>query len=108
MRPYYTINSPRVKPIPYICQIAKTRYFDIIIGKAMNILPIIQIILSILLVGGILLQRSEAGLGSAFGASSLGEARYHRRGFEKTLFTLTIIIAVLFAASAFASLIVLR
>lgn len=67
-------------------------------------LPYIQIILSILLIGGILLQRSEAGLGSAFGADGMTSGRYNRRGFEKTLFYATIIVAVLFAATAFLSL----
>ncbi len=68
-----------------------------------HIIPYIQIILSILLVGGILLQRSEAGLGSAFGADGMSVGKYTRRGFEKTLFRATILVAILFAVSAFAS-----
>lgn len=68
------------------------------------ILPYIQIGLSLLLIAGILLQRSEAGLGSAFGADGMSMARYTRRGFEKTLFIGTIVIAVLFAVTAFATL----
>ena len=71
-----------------------------------HILPYIQIVLSILLVVGVLLQRSEAGLGSAFGADGMNMARYTRRGFERTLFIGTIVIAILFAASAFVSLFV--
>jgi protein translocase SecG subunit len=71
-------------------------------------LPYIQIVLSVLLVGGILLQRSEAGLGSAFGADGMTSGRYTRRGFEKTLFRATILIAVLFGVTAFASLFVAR
>lgn len=67
------------------------------------ILSIIQIILSLLLVGGILLQRSEAGLGSAFGADGT-TGRHTRRGFEKTLFYATIVISVLFCISSFVSL----
>jgi preprotein translocase subunit SecG len=67
-------------------------------------LPYIQIILSLLLIGGILLQRSEAGLGSAFGSENAGGGRFARRGFEKTLFNATIFIAILFCLSAFASL----
>lgn len=69
-----------------------------------TLLPYIQVVLSILLVIGILLQRSEAGLGAAFGADSMGGTRFARRGFEKFLFKATIIIAILFAVSAFASL----
>jgi protein translocase SecG subunit len=69
-----------------------------------QILPYIQIGLSILLIAGILLQRSEAGLGSAFGSDSATGGRFTRRGFEKTLFNGTILVAVLFALSAFATL----
>jgi protein translocase SecG subunit len=72
-----------------------------------QILPYIQIILSLLLIAGVLLQRSEAGLGSAFGADSMS-TRYTRRGFEKTLFYGTIVVAILFAASAFLNFLVGR
>ncbi|MDB5266546.1 MAG: Preprotein translocase, SecG subunit [Parcubacteria group bacterium] len=71
-------------------------------------LPYIQIVLSLLLIGGVLLQRSEAGLGSAFGADGMTSGKYNRRGFEKTLFQLTILVAVLFAVTAFASLFLAR
>lgn len=69
------------------------------------LLPYIQIALSVLLIIGILLQRSEAGLGSAFGADSL-TAQYTRRGSEKVLFRATIIIAILFALSTIVALII--
>ena len=69
-----------------------------------SLLPYIQAILSVLLLVGILLQRSEAGLGSAFGADGMNSTRYTRRGFEKFLFNATIIVAILFAVSSFASL----
>jgi preprotein translocase subunit SecG len=69
-----------------------------------TILPIIQVVLSILLVVGILLQRSDAGLGSAFGADGMSSTRFTRRGFEKFLFNATIIVAILFIVTAFASL----
>ena len=69
------------------------------------LLPFIQVILSVLLIGAVLLQRSEAGLGSAFGQDSLSGNKHTRRGFEKTLFTSTIVISILFAESAFAVLI---
>ena len=65
------------------------------------VLPYIQIVLSILLVIGILLQRSEAGLGGAFGASDVsGGVQFERRGFEKLSFNTTVVIALLFALSA--------
>jgi protein translocase SecG subunit len=67
-------------------------------------LPYAQILLSLLLIGAILLQRSEAALGAAFGQDMMNSTRYTRRGFEKYLFIATILIAILFAATAFASL----
>ncbi|OHA89278.1 MAG: preprotein translocase subunit SecG [Candidatus Zambryskibacteria bacterium RIFCSPHIGHO2_01_FULL_43_25] len=71
-----------------------------------SVLPYVQIILSILLIGGILLQRSEAGLGSAFGGDGVGGGTFTRRGSEKVLFRLTIVIAILFAITAFIALII--
>lgn len=70
------------------------------------LLPYIQIILSVLLIGAILIQNSEAALGSAFGGSDLGGTKHTRRGFEKVLFYGTIAIAILFALSAFIKLLV--
>jgi protein translocase SecG subunit len=69
-----------------------------------HILPYAQIILSILLIAGILFQRSEAGLGSAFGADGMTVGRYTRRGLEKFVFISTIVITILFAVSSFGSL----
>lgn len=69
-----------------------------------QILPYIQILLSLLLIAGVLLQRSEGSLGSAFGSDSAMGGRFMRRGFEKILFNATVTVAVLFALSAFASL----
>ncbi|MEK7135317.1 MAG: preprotein translocase subunit SecG [Patescibacteria group bacterium] len=66
----------------------------------MTYLPYIQVILGILLIGGILLQRSEASLGASFGADSASGSRFMRRGMEKLLFNATALIAVLFAFSA--------
>ncbi len=71
-------------------------------------LPYIQVILAVLLMGGILIQRSDAGLGSAFGADSMGGTRYVRRGLEKLLFRGTILVAILFAVAAFLNLFVAR
>ncbi|KKU89232.1 MAG: Preprotein translocase, SecG subunit [Candidatus Yanofskybacteria bacterium GW2011_GWA1_48_10] len=72
-----------------------------------QILPYIQIILSLLLIAGVLLQRSEASLGSAFGGDGAMGGRFMRRGLEKILFNATLVVAVLFALSAFASLLLL-
>lgn len=71
-----------------------------------QILPIAQIVTSVLLVGAILLQQKGGGLGSAFGG--LGTSYHTKRGFEKVLFILTIVLATLFVASTVASLIIGR
>ena len=70
-----------------------------------GMIPYIQIVLSVLLIGGVLLQQSEAGLGSALGGGDSFSSGYHtKRGSEKTLFIATIVIAVLFAATSFSLL----
>ncbi|MSR87685.1 MAG: preprotein translocase subunit SecG [Candidatus Zambryskibacteria bacterium] len=71
-------------------------------------LPYIQVILSILLIVGVLLQRSEAGLGAGFGSDNATGGRFMRRGFEKTLFIGTILIGILFTLSVFAPLLLNR
>lgn len=66
-----------------------------------SMLPWVQIILSILLTISILLQKSDAGLGGAFGSGNDGGSTYHtRRGFEKFLFRLTIVLAILLVVSS--------
>jgi protein translocase SecG subunit len=66
-----------------------------------SILPWIQIILSIVLVISILLQKSDSGIGGAFGSGNDGGATYHtRRGFDKFLFRLTIVLATLLVVSS--------
>lgn len=70
------------------------------------LLPYIQIILSVVLVAIILLQRTGAQVGGAFGGSDNFSSAFHtRRGFEKGLFTTTIIVAILFAVSALINLV---
>jgi len=75
-----------------------------ILSFIVAILPIIQIVLGVLLIAGILIQQSEAGLGSAFGGSGDAGFQHTRRGSEKVIFIGTIVIAVLFAISAFVAL----
>lgn len=70
-----------------------------------KVLPWAQIVLSILLVTTILLQQTGAGVGGAMGGGD-DSVHYTRRGMEKVLFYLSIIIAILFALSAFAMLVV--
>ncbi len=69
------------------------------------VLPYIQIALSFLLVAAILLQQTGSGLGGAFGSDNFSAGFHTRRGSEKILFNATIVLAVLFALSAFIALI---
>lgn len=63
-------------------------------------LPYAQITLSLLLMLGIVLQTRGASLGGAFGGDNYASTFYKRRGAEKFLFNATILIAVLFVATA--------
>jgi len=66
-----------------------------------TILSIIQIILSVILVAAILMQRSASGLGALGGGDSVDAGYHTRRGFEKTLFNGTVVVAILFAVVSF-------
>lgn len=68
-------------------------------------LPYVQIVLSILLIAAILLQRTGASLGGAFGSDNFSSGFHTRRGAERTLFYATIVLGVLFAATALANII---
>lgn len=68
-------------------------------------LDVLQIIISIALVILILLQTNRGGLGSLFGGSDVGVYKT-RRGVEKTLFNLTIVLAVIFFVVAILNVIV--
>ncbi|HVU75484.1 MAG TPA: preprotein translocase subunit SecG [Candidatus Paceibacterota bacterium] len=69
-----------------------------------TVLPYVQIILSALIIVCVLLQRTGASLGGAFGADNFSSGFHTRRGLEKTLFQATIVLAILFAASALLNL----
>ena len=62
------------------------------------LLPIIQILLSLLLTIAILLQQRGTGLGMAFGGE--GAVFRTKRGVEKGLFYATIGLSILFFATA--------
>lgn len=67
--------------------------------------PWIQVALSVILIVLILLQKSEAGLGGAFGGD--GASSFHtKRGLEKFLFIATIIVGILFMAAAIIQLLI--
>ncbi len=59
-----------------------------------NIILVIQIIISLLLAGAILLQTRGTGLGTVFGGGT--EQYRSKRGFEKLLFRFTIVLISLF------------
>ncbi len=66
-----------------------------------DFLPTIQIILSILLIIGVILQQAEESLGGSFGGSdSIDTIAKTRRGSEKFIFQATIVIAIAFVISS--------
>ena len=65
-------------------------------------LQIVQIIISACLIIAVLLQVKGQGLGGIFGGGDAGIYRT-RRGAERTLFNLTIVLVVLFFVFALAS-----
>ncbi len=67
-----------------------------------NILYTVQIVISILLIVTILLQQKGSSLGMAFGGDS--SVYRTKRGAEKFIFRLTIILAFLFLATATANI----
>jgi preprotein translocase subunit SecG len=68
-----------------------------------SILQVITIGSAVLIILSILLQQRGASLGAGFGGS--GELYTTRRGIDKNLFELTIILAVVFVLSILAGLI---
>lgn len=68
----------------------------------MTPLTVAQMILAAALIASILLQQRGTGLGGAFGGEVT--AYRSRRGIERTLFRLTIVLAVLFVLFSLLSL----
>jgi protein translocase SecG subunit len=70
------------------------------VSSVLSALPWVELVLAILLGTAILLQRSnESGIGSLSGDAG-GASYYTKRGFERTLFIATIVLAVLFAVGS--------
>lgn len=63
-------------------------------------LTVFQIVVSVLLVFVILFQEKGVGLSSTFGGG--GEFYKSKRGIDKLLFTVTVILSILFIGSALA------
>lgn len=68
-----------------------------------EILPYITLGSAILMIVAILLQQRGASLGAGFGSS--GELFTTRRGFDKNLFDVTIVLAVIFVLSILSGMI---
>ena len=68
-----------------------------IMSSLRHIIPFIQAGSSVILIAVILLQQKGEGLSSAFGGS--GGFYRTKRGFERTLFIGTIVIAIIFILS---------
>lgn len=64
-----------------------------------QLLSIVQLLLAILLTALILVQRANTDASGAFGADGGTGASLEKRGAEKTLHRLTIIVAVVFVLS---------
>ena len=71
-----------------------------------KILPYAQIIVSVVLVTAILLQQSSAGVGGALGGGDGGSFHHTRRGFEKFLFYLSVVLGILLAVFAFLAILI--
>jgi protein translocase SecG subunit len=71
-----------------------------------KILPYIEIILGVILVLAILLQQTGSNVGGALGGGDTSSFHSTRRGFEKFLFVLSIVCAVLFVAAALFSVLI--
>ncbi len=67
------------------------------------LLPYAEIILSLLLILGIVLQQRGASLGGAFGGDNFASTFYKRRGAELFLFRASIILSVLLVVTAIAN-----
>lgn len=71
-----------------------------------NILIILQIIVSVLLVGGVLLQQKGSAMGSAFGQEGGGAVYGTKRGAQKKIFWATVVLGGLFIILSVLNLIV--
>jgi len=66
----------------------------------MSILSISQIVVAVTIIALILLQERSSGIGGAFGGGEGGGAYHTRRGLEKIIFYLTVILVIAFATLA--------
>lgn len=71
-----------------------------------NYLIIAQIVVAILMMGGILMQSRGAGLGAAFGGD--GNVYRTKRGVEKLIFRATVVLSIAFLALSLATVVLPR
>ncbi len=80
-------------------------YYPKVMEIVRTVLPYVQIILSVLLTAAILLQQRGSSMGGAFGGDNFSAAYHTRRGAELFLYRFSIVVSILFVASAFLSII---
>ena len=71
----------------------------------MNLIPILQIVVSIAIIVLILLQERSSGMSGLLGGDGSGTFQT-RRGFERAIFMATIVLAILFAGLAVVELLI--
>jgi len=71
----------------------------------MSFFNIVTVVSALIMIGLILVQVRGAGLGAGLGGSGSTEMNTVRRGSDKTIFNMTIIIAVVFGLSILLELI---
>lgn len=92
---YYYINKD-------FCQLPSLPTRAIVYASMANALPIIQLVLSVLLIGLILLQRPVTDSGALSGGES--SSSHVKRGLEKTIYQLTILVSLGYIAASLAVL----
>lgn len=66
--------------------------------------PVLQIIISLVVIGLILIQERSSGAGGIFGGGGSGAPYYARRGMERMVFYATVAAVAIFAGLALLSL----
>jgi protein translocase SecG subunit len=101
----YTKSAAKVEAWPSLHSFSLVLYSPAM-KSLVSFLPYAQIAVAAVLVAFILLQRTGAQIGGAFGGSDNWSSAYHtRRGLERGLFIGTIVTGIIFAALSLISLI---
>lgn len=82
--------------------------YSVLVSLMAQILQIIQIVSSILIVALVLLQRSNSSdMGSSLGSDG-GSFLQTRRGAERFIFVLTILVAIVFAGASLTAVVLFK